>query len=83
VFAVAGYAITALLRKARATSPAVTAGAQVQNRQMRDTWRMPPLDELPAPQLTLSERIWARLHLRVNDGTSNRPPFSRCTPRRL
>jgi len=57
-FAVAGYAITALLRKGRATSPAVTAGAQVQNRQLRDTWRMPPLNELPAPQLTLSKRIW-------------------------
>ncbi|WP_133649521.1 Nramp family divalent metal transporter [Paraburkholderia flava] len=24
----------------------------------RDTWRMPPLDELPAPNLTLSKRIW-------------------------
>jgi Mn2+/Fe2+ NRAMP family transporter len=57
-FAVAGYAVTALLRKGRATPPAVTAGAHAQNRQLRDTWRMPPLDELPAPQLTLSKRIW-------------------------
>ncbi len=25
---------------------------------MRNTWRMPPLGELPAPQLTLSKRVW-------------------------
>jgi hypothetical protein len=24
----------------------------------RDTWRMPPLDELPPPKLTLSKRVW-------------------------
>ncbi|SIT45794.1 Metal ion transporter, metal ion (Mn2+/Fe2+) transporter family protein [Paraburkholderia piptadeniae] len=58
VFAVAGYAVTALLRKGRATPAAVAAGAPAPSRQMRDTWRMPPLDELPAPQLTLSKRIW-------------------------
>jgi NRAMP (natural resistance-associated macrophage protein)-like metal ion transporter len=58
VFAVAGCAVTALLRRGRATSGAITAGASTQGPQMRDTWRMPPLDELPAPQLTLSKRIW-------------------------
>ncbi|BBU30191.1 hypothetical protein BTHE68_39250 [Burkholderia sp. THE68] len=25
---------------------------------VRDTWRMPPLDELPAPNLTLAKRAW-------------------------
>ncbi|MEZ2354815.1 NRAMP family divalent metal transporter [Caballeronia sp. RCC_10] len=58
VFAVAGYAVAALLRKGRATSQVVNAGASAQNRQMRETWRMPPLEELPVPQLTLSTRIW-------------------------
>jgi hypothetical protein len=24
----------------------------------RDTWRMPPLDQLPPAQLTPSERVW-------------------------
>jgi hypothetical protein len=24
----------------------------------RDSWRMPPLDELPPPKLTLSTRVW-------------------------
>jgi Mn2+/Fe2+ NRAMP family transporter len=27
-------------------------------RDARDTWRMPPLDELPSPQLTLATRVW-------------------------
>jgi hypothetical protein len=25
---------------------------------MRNTWRMSPLDELPAPRITLSTRLW-------------------------
>ncbi|SIT35675.1 Metal ion transporter, metal ion (Mn2+/Fe2+) transporter family protein [Paraburkholderia ribeironis] len=58
VLAVAGYAATTLLRKRRAAAGAVTVGAPAQSRQLRDVWRMPPLDELPTPQLTLSQRIW-------------------------
>ena len=27
-------------------------------RETRDTWRMPPLDQLPPPNLTLTKRIW-------------------------
>jgi len=27
-------------------------------KQTRDTWRMPALDELPPPNLTLTKRIW-------------------------
>jgi len=29
-----------------------------ETRNTRDTWRMPALDELPPPNLTLTKRIW-------------------------
>jgi hypothetical protein len=31
---------------------------QIYSKEKRDAWRMPPLDELPAPNLTLSKRVW-------------------------
>jgi hypothetical protein len=32
--------------------------AQAVDRAHRDTWRMPPLDELPPPKLTFTTRLW-------------------------
>ncbi|MFM0644108.1 divalent metal cation transporter [Paraburkholderia bryophila] len=60
LMAVAGYVATLVVRKrrldsangmARETEPVYAKGA-------RDTWRMPPLEDLPAPQLTMSKRVW-------------------------
>ncbi|PQV44232.1 NRAMP family divalent metal transporter [Paraburkholderia sp. BL21I4N1] len=60
LMAVAGYAATLVVRKrrldaangmARDTEPTYAKDA-------RDTWRMPPLEDLPAPQLTMSKRVW-------------------------
>ncbi|WCM22419.1 divalent metal cation transporter [Paraburkholderia bryophila] len=60
LMAVVGYAATLVVRKrrldstngmARETEPTYAKGA-------RDTWRMPPLEDLPAPQLTMSKRVW-------------------------
>ncbi|WP_323119625.1 NRAMP family divalent metal transporter [Burkholderia alba] len=53
LLAVVGYIATMMLRKRR--DDHAETGA---DRQLRDTWRMPPLDELPAPCVTLSTRIW-------------------------
>ncbi|NYH27352.1 NRAMP family divalent metal transporter [Paraburkholderia bryophila] len=60
LMAAVGYAATLVVRKrrldsangmARETEPTYAKGA-------RDTWRMPPLEDLPAPQLTMSKRVW-------------------------
>ncbi|ASL45774.1 Divalent metal cation transporter MntH [Burkholderia sp. AD24] len=60
LMAVVGYVATLVVRKrrldsangmARETEPTYAKGA-------RDTWRMPPLEDLPAPQLTMSKRVW-------------------------
>ncbi|MGF6958311.1 Nramp family divalent metal transporter [Paraburkholderia youngii] len=59
--ATAVYAAVELSRKARSTAaaddaPAINKPAQ---KALRNTWRMPPLEDLPAPQhLTLSARVW-------------------------
>lgn len=43
----------------RSTTPHVNAAAEpAWSDNARATWRMPPLDTLPAPNLTLSKRIW-------------------------
>jgi Mn2+/Fe2+ NRAMP family transporter len=56
LLAIVGYAATLGLRKLRRE----TADGEVQTypQGARDTWRMPPLDELPAPNLTLAKRVW-------------------------
>jgi Mn2+/Fe2+ NRAMP family transporter len=56
---VAGFAIVTLLR--RSGSEAAIAGSAIhpdRARALRATWRMPPLDALPAPKLSLSKRVW-------------------------
>ncbi|WDD95576.1 divalent metal cation transporter [Burkholderia sp. FERM BP-3421] len=54
LLAVVGFIATMMLRK-RGGGDVAEA---VAGRAVRDTWRMPPLDELPAPRVTLSTRIW-------------------------
>ncbi|MFM0503466.1 NRAMP family divalent metal transporter [Paraburkholderia caffeinilytica] len=66
LLAVAGYAATVTVRRLRAASvaSAVSSVSPVSNneqqfsKEARNTWRMPPLEDLPAPQLTLSKRVW-------------------------
>jgi Mn2+/Fe2+ NRAMP family transporter len=53
--AVAAVAIPLRKRGIHAWADTLAASLEKGN---RDTWRMPPLDELPAPNLTLSKRIW-------------------------
>ena len=60
VFAVFGYGTTLILRKDK-SSPVMkgaTVAALVERNERRAGWRMPPIEELPAPNLTLSKRIW-------------------------
>jgi len=56
LLAIVGYAATVGIRKLRRE----TADVEVQPypKGARDTWRMPPLDELPPPNLTLAKRVW-------------------------
>ncbi|MEX3936440.1 NRAMP family divalent metal transporter [Paraburkholderia phymatum] len=60
LLAIVGYASTVVLRRLR-REPAEGTGvgtAQAWPKNARDTWRMPPLDELPPPNLTLAKRVW-------------------------
>jgi len=60
VFAVLGYALTLLLQKGK-SKPAMkgaTVASLLEQKERRAGWRMPPIEELPAPNLTLSKRIW-------------------------
>ncbi|WP_322061411.1 NRAMP family divalent metal transporter [Paraburkholderia sp. J63] len=57
VLAIVGFAITLGMRKLR-RDPAESATVQAWPKHARDTWRMPPLAELPAPNLTLAKRVW-------------------------
>jgi NRAMP (natural resistance-associated macrophage protein)-like metal ion transporter len=57
IFAVLGYAATVMARKLRGGGSDEPV-AQAWPQGARDMWRMPPLDELPAPNLTLSKRVW-------------------------
>src|SRR5260370_12868906 len=58
--AVVGYLATVVLRSLRHESADGTAQRARQRhlKQSRDTLRMPPLHELPPPNLTLTKRIW-------------------------
>jgi Mn2+/Fe2+ NRAMP family transporter len=58
VVALAGYAMIFLLRARKGRHEAFGFESNVQLRHLRDTWRMPPLDQLERPRLTLSSRIW-------------------------
>ncbi|MFM0079840.1 divalent metal cation transporter [Paraburkholderia sediminicola] len=63
LLAVVGYAATVTVRRLRlapadAAASAVSDNDQQFSKEARNTWRMPPLEELPAPQLTLSKRVW-------------------------
>ena len=66
LLAVVGYVATVTVRRLRLASTDAAASAIAQasdseqqfSKEARNTWRMPPLEELPAPQLTLSKRIW-------------------------
>ncbi|MEX3810633.1 NRAMP family divalent metal transporter [Paraburkholderia sp. BR13439] len=57
LLAVGGYAASIGLRKLRGESAAAEP-APVYTKEARNTWRMPPLDELPPPRLTLAKRVW-------------------------
>ncbi|WP_087043437.1 NRAMP family divalent metal transporter [Caballeronia ptereochthonis] len=60
LLAVAGFAATVVLRKLH-QQPAAEAAHDDRvawPKEARDTWRMPPLDQLPPPKLTLSNRVW-------------------------
>jgi NRAMP (natural resistance-associated macrophage protein)-like metal ion transporter len=56
LLAIVGYATTAGIRTLRRET--VDSEVQTYPKGARDTWRMPPLDELPPPNLTLSKRVW-------------------------
>ena len=56
LLAVVGYAATAGIRKLRRETADVDGHTYPKG--ARDTWRMPPLDELPPPNLTLAKRVW-------------------------
>lgn len=66
LLAVVGYAATVTVRRLRlapadaaaSVASAVSNNDQQFSKEARNTWRMPPLEELPAPQLTLSKRVW-------------------------
>ncbi|MFM0555211.1 divalent metal cation transporter [Paraburkholderia sediminicola] len=60
LMAVAGYAATVVVRKLRRDSEnsAAHESELSLSKETRAAWRMPPLDELPAPQLTMSKRVW-------------------------
>jgi hypothetical protein len=60
LLAVVGYAATLVIRKLR-REPADSAAervVQTYSKDAQNSWRMPALDELPAPNLTLTKRIW-------------------------
>jgi NRAMP (natural resistance-associated macrophage protein)-like metal ion transporter len=60
LLAIVGFAATLAARKLR-REPAdgsTDDAARAYSKDARATWRMPPLDQLPAPKLTLSKRIW-------------------------
>ena len=56
LLAIFGYAATVAIRRLRRET--ADGAVQTYPESARDTWRMPPLDELPPPNLTLSKRVW-------------------------
>jgi hypothetical protein len=57
LLAVIGYAAVLIIGKLRG-EPAEASAVKTYSKEERDTWRMPPLEELAAPNLTLSKRVW-------------------------
>jgi Mn2+/Fe2+ NRAMP family transporter len=56
-----GYVATQVVQRLRGkTIPRSQRNTAAENdaRDTRDSWRMPPLGELPTPNLTLSTRVW-------------------------
>ncbi len=58
VLGAVGFAGFSLLRRGRADGGGRRSGSAGQARTLRATWRMPPLDTLAPPHLSLSKRIW-------------------------
>jgi NRAMP (natural resistance-associated macrophage protein)-like metal ion transporter len=60
VLAVAGYAAMLAIRGVRRepSDGSVEDVAHASSRQARDTWRMPPLEQLPAAKFTLTKLVW-------------------------
>jgi NRAMP (natural resistance-associated macrophage protein)-like metal ion transporter len=56
LLAIVGYAATVGIRKLRRES--AEGEAHTWPKGARNTWRMPPLDELPPPNLTPAKRVW-------------------------
>jgi hypothetical protein len=56
LLAVVGLVASIGIRKLRGEPAAEPA--PVYTKDARNTWRMPPLDELPPPRLTLAKRLW-------------------------
>jgi hypothetical protein len=57
LLAIVGCAVTVSIRRLR-HEPAKAAAVQAYPKDARNTWRMPPLDQLPPPNLTLAKRVW-------------------------
>ena len=60
VLAVVGYVAASVIRRSRKDTAAEVAQADepVYSKDDRASWRMPHLDQLAAPNLTLTKRIW-------------------------
>ncbi|NPT57359.1 NRAMP family divalent metal transporter [Paraburkholderia elongata] len=56
LLAVVGFAATMMIRKL--PREPVDGAAQAYSKEARNTWRMPPLEKLPPPNLTLTKRVW-------------------------
>lgn len=57
---IAGFAVVTLLPRRGRSEPAVIGNMIHPDRlrSLRATWRMPALEALPAPKLSLSKRVW-------------------------
>jgi NRAMP (natural resistance-associated macrophage protein)-like metal ion transporter len=55
---IGGLFIVTLLRRNRSEPAAAGPVDPDRGRALRATWRMPPLDALPPPNLSLSKRVW-------------------------
>ncbi len=56
---IAGFAVVTLLRQSRSEPPAAGDALRPDRaRSLRAVWRMPPLEALPAPKLSLTKQVW-------------------------
>ncbi len=55
---IVGFGVFTLLRRSRSEPVAAGPVDRNEERARRATWRMPPLDALPPPNLGLSKRVW-------------------------